>query len=1035
MIGLPGTLRTFLVIVLLGLLPGAIAYGQPRYIIKHYTNENGLPANGVQGIELDKKTGFLWVGTQAGLVRFDGKQFLRFGSAKNTAIPSRIVFIGKNREGTIYCEEDNFSVYRIAGNEAEWVTTDSFLIARFMQKGGSNPVRPFEEMTEKLRNATSSAFLPPWIVFHEQPGDGGSFSFLYFDRIYYYNGAEDRLLDFPGFQHLLKVGDKVYYVRPNLEVWTYDRELKKTAPVPVAGMPAWNKNGKERPRYIWAPGMEAPLLIYQKDIWQLQGKGDSLHAKPLCRSCCPPNAYITSAQVWKEQGVIFLGSYINGLYVVRAPYLQPVRSDTTAIAAVEYAQAEIVPGVVNTGMGLVYSAQGQLLPGQSRIVYPNKNIYQDRQGDFWFYSGDTIIRYDPKENHTSKLALHDGSSKMVFAETRNRLFVILDKGIGEITDGQYRSLYQLRYRPNSLSNALSSSAALEWQPGVLAIAAEKLLLFDTEKRAAPDTVLIPGLKVPVRSLLKHGDYLFIGTYGQGFYVYKNGVVKKMPLDKNQYLAYTHCFVPDEKGYCWISTNHGLFKASLQALTAAYENNLTEIYYHYFGKEDGIVNTEFNGGCQPCALTLSSGLFSFPSMNGVVVFDPQRQHTPPPRGQLFIDEVLADSHTFQPGDSALQTLSYYMRNLRLKVSLPQFGNSENINFSYQLTPYDEEWESQDILQNNIIQFGGLKPGSYTLVMRVRNGYGPDEFGTTTFSFRILPPWYWSWWFYALCGLGIIALMWGLVKWRTARINQRKKELQQLVMQQTEDIAMQSRQLENHLQQLQQQQVMLEEDNKVKTRLIGIISHDLMSPIKFMGYLGRKLRDSFSGAEPAHKTADSFVRVTQELESLTVNMLNWIKFHHTSLPVKPERFNVHELVSESVEIAATLAREKGLLFYNEVPTDTEFFQYRQAIGVIIYNLAMNAVKYTPAGEIRISCQCSVESLSLAVSDTGPGMSDELVVRLNSADEFVPLSPTGNSKRNQFGYVIIKDLLRLVNGSLHVQSIPGKGSRITVGCFLAD
>ncbi len=64
-------------------------------------------------------------------------------------------------------------------------------------------------------------------------------------------------------------------------------------------------------------------------------------------------------------------------------------------------------------------------------------------------------------------------------------------------------------------------------------------------------------------------------------------------------------------------------------------------------------------------------------------------------------------------------------------------------------------------------------------------------------------------------------------------------------------------------------MLEEDNMIKTRLIGIISHDMMSPLKFMGYLGKKLRDNFSSTEPAHKTASSFVRVTRELESLTVN----------------------------------------------------------------------------------------------------------------------------------------------------------------------
>ncbi len=51
--------------------------------------------------------------------------------------------------------------------------------------------------------------------------------------------------------------------------------------------------------------------------------------------------------------------------------------------------------------------------------------------------------------------------------------------------------------------------------GILAIASEKLLFYDINKRAAPDTVPVPGLTTKVRCLLKHGDYLFFGTYGQG----------------------------------------------------------------------------------------------------------------------------------------------------------------------------------------------------------------------------------------------------------------------------------------------------------------------------------------------------------------------------------------------------------------------------------------------------------------------------------------------------------------------------------------
>lgn len=1006
------------------------AFGQDKYFIQHYTNENGLPANGVKGIELDKKSGFLWVATQAGLVRFDGKNFKHFGSAKSVSIPSRIVFIAKNREETIYCEEDNFSVYRIEDNQAEWVTTDSFLVARFQYRGGSNPALPIRELIEKLQNAKRSAFLPKEIVFHDELGDSSSFSISAFGHIYYYNATADTLLNFPGFDDLLKLDGHVYYIRSDLTLWEYDIRSEKLLPVEVTGMPNWEKNTNEKPKLIWATGMKEPLLIYKQDIWKLQRTENKLYLVPLCRACSPANAEINSVQIWEEKGLIFLGSAINGLYVIRAPFLRSIRADTSMeTGKAEYAQVEITPGTINTGTGLVYSAEGKLLSHNTLPQFRSGNIYQNQEGDCWFYSGDTIIHFYKKNNQLSRITVNDGASQMTFAEIRKRMYVISDKAIADITGDHYQLLYKLPYQAHALDNTLLPTAAIEWEGDTLAIASKKLLFFDIKKGSAPDTIPIPGLIAQVRSLLKYGDYLLIGTYGQGFYIYKNGIVRKMPLDKNRYLSYAHCFMPDDNGFCWISTNHGLFKTSFSALISAFENNLNEIYYQYFGKDDGIFNTEFNGGCQPCAIKLNNGLFSFPSMNGVVIFDPLKQHTTPPTGQLFIDEVWADSSLLQIRNSSLQPLPYGLKNLRFKLALPQFVNSENIYFSYKLEPYIDEWETQDITQNSMLQFGGLKPGNYKLYLRIRNGFEPDQFGIRVISFRISKPWYQTWWFYLLCLVSFIVMVWGLVKWRTARIAKRKEELQQQVAIQTKNIEEQSKQLGSQLLQLQSQQIKLEEDNQIKARLIGIISHDMISPLKFMSHVGKKMKNAFPESDTHHHSADFIVNVAQELESLSMNILNWIKFHHGSVKMKPEKFNLHGLVADSVEIASTLAKEKGIMFYNDVPENIEVFQYRQAVGVIIYNLVMNATKYTIAGEIRIISQCADGHLYLTVTDTGAGMPPELVKKLNLPEAFVAGYSVSQTSKYQFGYVIIKDLLRLVDGSITVESILNKGTRVTI------
>ncbi|MBL7756846.1 MAG: HAMP domain-containing histidine kinase [Chitinophagaceae bacterium] len=1009
-------LRIFLCFILL-LFPLSFLFCQTSDNIRHYTNENGLPAIGVTGIQLDKSNGFLWIGTQGGLVRFDGRNFTNFGLVKGGAVASRITLMTQNRQGIIYCEDDNFSVFRIRNNKPEFVTTDTFFVA----PAGIRDIVPgniaASRIVDRVRHQADS-LLPEWIAFHDKVDDFNSFSFVYAQDAYHYDDQLDTLLRFPGFKQLFKVDGHVYFEKTGHEIWEYDRALRKLVPVSISGIPALAAGEKEVPGIMWKPGMKEPLLVIGSDIWKVRREGKGLITEPFCMECYPRGSYITCMQVWEEEGLIFMSSEVNGLYVARYPFIKTILGNPGSNAAkVEYAQAELVPGVVVTACGTAFTSKGKLLPAP--LDFPRNNIFLAKTGDYWYSLNDTIFHVYPGQQRKTMTALHDNSIRAVYAETNNRLFAISNYSIGEITDDRFRLLYQLPR--GSLKNDLDPTDAIEWKPGTIAIATEKLVLFNTEN-ATLDTVHIPGLTTKVRSFLKYKDYFFIGTYGQGFYMYKNGVVKKMPLDKQQHLSFAHCFIPDEKGYCWISTNHGLFKTSFTALIAAYEHDLPEIYYHYFGKEDGIYNTELNGGCQPCGLKMSSGLFSFPSMNGVVVFDPLAPHSRPPSNRIFVDEVIADTMRYQPDSAAMKNLSPFIKDLRFTLSLPHFTNTENIYFSYKLDPYHDDWHSQDIVRNNVLQFGQLPPGSYKLYLRVRNGFEPDQFQTTMIEFNVLKPWYRSAWFYTLCIAALILMIWGLVRWRTASIAARKKELQLKVDEQTKSIADQSRQLENQL--LQQ-----EEDNKIKSRLIAIISHDLITPLTFMSLVGKKIRNAFADTDPNYKLADTLVAVTQELESLTVNMLNWIRFHHEKGLMQPERFELRSLVAGSVEIITTLAAGKGVELHNAIPDNTYIEQHKEAIAVIVYNLAMNAMKHTDRGNIRITGQAKDSGYLLTVSDTGKGMNDQLAKLLNTQDSLISEYSIGESKKFQFGFRIIKDLLRIIQGTMKVESEQGHGTEVSI------
>lgn len=1013
--------------LLVFLLQVTSVYAQDKYIIHHYTNENGLPSHGIKGLALDKETGFLWVGTQSGLVRFDGIHFEQFGESSDRDPTSRITFIAKNPKGTIFCEDENLSVYRIEKNIPIYVGTDTLLSSNpFTNKDRRTWLAP-EQVAEKLQSYPRSLFLPGNILFHDQLIDSNSFALLHFNRLYYYDAIKDTLLHFyQSFPQIFKAAGNIYFIDENNSIWTYNQGLKQ---VPVKGMPYRDNKSNDQSRFVWTPGMKGPLLIYKQDIWQLQVEGDSLSLYPFCRGCCPKDAYINSAQVFDERGIIFLGSEKNGLYVIQRSFIHTIRTDTLVDGGgVEYAQAEINPGIITTGRGLSFSTQGKLFFRKEGIQFHPLTLYQDKSGDYWFRSDNTIFHYHKNGRYT-KMTIEGGKVlKMVFGETQGQLYVFTDMAISEIVNDSIKTLYKLPHLAKTIVNTLEPDAVIEWKPGVFAIAADKPILFNVRNGKTYTTIPIPGLTTKVRSLLKYHDYMLIGTYGQGFYMYKNGVVKKIPLDKYKYLSHVHCFILDDKGFCWISTNRGLFKVSMKALVDAYERNLPEIYYHHLGKKDGIYNTEFNGGCQPCALKLRDGRISFPSINGVAIISPL-EHSPPPAGEIFIDELRADSASYKWKADTLLAFPYNTKSLHFKLALSRFANAENIYFSYKLEPYNESWEVQDITQNNVLQFGGLKPGKYKLHLRVRNGFETDQFKITTISFRVLSPWYQTWWFYTLCFIVFVVFVWGVVKWRTARIEKKRKELQQLVTKQTESLTIQSMQLEHQLIQLTSQQAKLEQDNRIKSRLLSVISHDMLSPIKFISYLSKKMSDTIPESDENHRVARSMASVTHDMESLTVNLLNWIRFHYNSLEMSPERFNLYQLIKETTDIPSGMAREKGVTFVIEVQEKLEILQYKQALGIVIYNLATNAVKYTSNGEVRITGSNLDNAFFITITDTGKGMPNEMVERLNDAESFDFNYLTKENKRYQFGYVIIKDLVCMLNATMKVESILNKGTSVTI------
>src|SRR5690606_4887016 len=149
-----------------------------------------------------------------------------------------------------------------------------------------------------------------------------------------------------------------------------------------------------------------------------------------------------------------------------------------------------------------------------------------------------------------------------------------------------------------------------------------------------------------------------------------------------------CIVEDRNGFFWISSNKGLFQVKEKSLLDYAAKKVTAIYYHYYNKDAGFLTNEFNGGCQPCATRLGSTVF-FPSMSGVVTFNPEETSPNLPRYAIFIDEALIDNQKVSLGDTLY--LNRKFDRITLFINSPYYGNNNNLNFEAKLEGDDyNEW---------------------------------------------------------------------------------------------------------------------------------------------------------------------------------------------------------------------------------------------------------------------------------------------------------------------------------------------------------
>jgi signal transduction histidine kinase len=228
--------------------------------------------------------------------------------------------------------------------------------------------------------------------------------------------------------------------------------------------------------------------------------------------------------------------------------------------------------------------------------------------------------------------------------------------------------------------------------------------------------------------------------------------------------------------------------------------------------------------------------------------------------------------------------------------------------------------------------------------------------------------------------------------------------------------------------------LEESDRIKSRYVLTVSHDIRGPLSAIQSLLRVVHDGFTEPVPtkARELIERAEQRSQQLLSYLRDLLDLSRMRATAETVR-SRISLSDLVAREVAQLQLLLEQKGLaISFEDRTKDSSLAADPEGLQHVVANLLENAIRYTPAGgeiSLRLEDDADAGWICLVVSDTGIGIRQEDLLRI--FDDFYR---AGNARERApagtgLGLSIVKHVVDAHGGRLEVESRPGAGSTFTV------
>jgi signal transduction histidine kinase/ligand-binding sensor domain-containing protein len=517
------------------------------------------------------------------------------------------------------------------------------------------------------------------------------------------------------------------------------------------------------------------------------------------------------------------------------------------------------------------------------------------------------------------------------------------------------------------------------------------------------------------------NVIWIGTFGDGLARWKEGRFTSLSTRQGLFNDGLFRIMEDDYGRMWFTSNRGIFHIEKSELDQCLDGLRPSVTSVTHGKEDGLKTTEFNGGVQPAGWKAHDGSLWFPTSKGAATIHPASIHKNQQPPLVVFEELRINNQTILSDNGAMiptGTERYEFRFTGLS-----FANPSNVTFKVKLDGYDKNWD--DIGTRRSAFYTHLPSGSYTFYVMAANSDGVWSERAAAFTFVRQAYFYeTSVFFFGMTAVVLVGFYMAY-RLRVRSIHRRSRELEHLVDARTKD-------LNDALEETERQRTIAEKANQQKTQLLDMVAHDLKTPLVSVSVFIKELQHMTALNDRAKEDLQLIQKSTERMIALITDLLNLSSIESGHFRMQKETVNLVELAGITVDGLRMLSERKGQMLYylpsaaDECNIVADSARMQEAVE----NLINNAVKYSPIGsEIVVSVEKSGDIARFWVRDNGPGISHDDQRLLFKKFQILSAKPTANENATGLGLAIAKEIVQAHGGTIFVESEPGKGSRFVI------